>query len=464
MHPAGLPARNPAGHGGREPTAEKNHDPALKSETPSRRCDGVRFERLVIDSGDHTLAVDIHPRLTVLTGLGQFERDALATEVIGALSSSRPGVHLELQSDAGTRFAVFRPEGAAPRVVDIDNRLDVTSSFADANGRIDLLDKAGLDTHQARRLMYVGSQRLTESVEGDHLVLALAAVDQAELWSTAERLQSTGRDLEREADELGSSVDDADAIARIEESHQGFEDAVTQAESVRKVNFLVAGIAALFSIPASQILGMVGILMLAAIAAAAVVVSMIYWKRAEAAGRAEAEALEAAGAHSYLGFHLQRVNGLLGSDAHRRRLLQVAEAQREAQARWTSLAGNVSMDWALEHRGAIVAASATGRDLSAADTEMGGEELTAATHALQQQFAAVRNVGPGMENFPLLLNEPFSDINPSVVAPLLETILEQSAYQQVLLLTDSAEISAWARLEAMTGALEVVEPAPAATA
>jgi hypothetical protein len=424
----------------------------------------VRFERLVIDSGDHTLAVDIHPRLTVLTGLGQFERDALATEAIGALSSSRPGVHLELQSDGGTRFAVFRPVGAAARVIDIDNRLDVTNSFADENGRIDLLARAGLDTHQARRLMYVGSQRLTESVEGDQLVFQLASVDQAELWSTAERLQNAERQLEREADEMGSSAEDADAIARIEESHQRFDEAVTQAESVRKINFLVAGIAALFSIPASQILGMAGILVLAAIAAAAVTVSMIYWRRAEAAGKAEAEALEAAGAHSYLGFHLQRVNGLLGSDAHRRRLLQVAEEQREALAHWSALAGNVSVEWALEHRGAVVAASATGRGVSQADAAVAGEELTAATHALQQQFAAVRNVGPGMENFPLLLGEPFTDIAPSVVAPLLEIILEQSAFQQVLLLTESEEISAWARLEAMTGALDVVEPAPATTA
>jgi len=46
------------------------------------------------------------------------------------------------------------------------------------------------------------------------------------------------------------------------------------------------------------------------------------------------------------------------------------------------------------------------------------------------------------------------------VAPLLEMILEQSAIQQVLLLTESQEIESWARLEAITGALEVVEPAP----
>lgn len=421
----------------------------------------MRFERLVIDNGDHTLAVDLHPRLTVLTGLGQLERDALTTELIGALSSSRPGVHLELQADSGTRFAVFRPEGAAARVIDIDNRMDVTQQFTDAQGRIDLLARAGLDTHSARRLMHIGPRRLAESVEGDSLVIQLASVDQAELWSAAERLQAANRELEREADEIGSSAEDAEAVARIEESHRHFEHTAAQAEQVRKVNFLVAGIAALFAIPASQALGLGGIIALAAIAAAAVVVSMVYWRRAEAAGRAETEALQAAGAHSYLGFHLQRVNGLLGSDAHRRRLLSAAESQRDAQARWAVLAGEVTAEWALQHRGAIVAASATGKTLTPQDTAAAGAAVTAAAHALRQQLAGVRSVGAGMETFPILLDEAFADLDPTLVAPLLELLLEQTMHQQALLFTESPAIASWARLEAMTGALEVVEPTPA---
>ncbi|MGI9578981.1 MAG: hypothetical protein ACR2OH_12315 [Microthrixaceae bacterium] len=426
-----------------------------------RRCDRVRFERLVIDSGVHTMAVDLHPRLTVLTGLESFEREALTTEIIGALSTSRPGVHLEVQSDAGTRFAIFRPEGSTPKVIDIDNRLDVTSQFADADGRIDLLDRAGLDMHSARRVMCAGAGRLNEASEGDRLVLQLAAVEQTELWTTAERLTTADRALEREAEKIGSSPEDADAVARIEESHQRFEDAAAQAESVRKVNFLVAGIAALFSIPAAKMMGGLGIAAMAIIAAAAVMVSFAYWRRAQAAAGAEAEALEAAGAHSYLGFHLQRVNGLLGSDAHRRHLLEVAESQRDAQARWAVMAGNVSVEWALEHKASIVAASATGRDLAAQNVGPVDGPLAAATQALASCFHSVRQLGPGGENFPIILEEPFANTEPELVAPLLEKILEQSAFQQILLLTQSAEIESWARLEAMTGALEVVEPVPA---
>ena len=44
----------------------------------------------------------------------------------------------------------------------------------------------------------------------------------------------------------------------------------------------------------------------------------------ERAGEDETKALKAAGAQSYLGFHLQRVNGLLASDQHRKRLMRAA--------------------------------------------------------------------------------------------------------------------------------------------
>ena len=51
--------------------------------------------------------------------------------------------------------------------------------------------------------------------------------------------------------------------------------------------------------------------------------------------------MKAAGAQSYLGFHLQRVNGLLASDQHRKRLMRAAEEHRESVAAWRALVGDV---------------------------------------------------------------------------------------------------------------------------
>ena len=97
-----------------------------------RRKRVVHFERLAIEASDTTFTLDFHERLTVIAGVGQLERDGLITELVGALSSGRSGVHLELASDAGTRYALFRPVGAPHRVVDIDRTEDVTGAFTDA--------------------------------------------------------------------------------------------------------------------------------------------------------------------------------------------------------------------------------------------------------------------------------------------------------------------------------------------
>ena len=66
----------------------------------------MQFERLVLESGDNSIAFDLHPRLTVIAGLSQMERDGLINEFVGALGNSRSGVHLELVAGNGHRFAV----------------------------------------------------------------------------------------------------------------------------------------------------------------------------------------------------------------------------------------------------------------------------------------------------------------------------------------------------------------------
>jgi hypothetical protein len=79
----------------------------------------------VIEAGEQTLTLDLHPRLTVIAGVSQMERDGLVAELVGALGTGRSGVHLEILSDSGKRFAIFRPVGARHRVVDVDAARDL---------------------------------------------------------------------------------------------------------------------------------------------------------------------------------------------------------------------------------------------------------------------------------------------------------------------------------------------------
>ncbi len=426
----------------------------------------MHFERLVIESGDNSISFDLHPRLTVISGLEQMERDGLVNEFIGALGNSRSGVHLELAADNGSRFAVFRPNGAPHRVIDVDRRVDVTSQFTDDAGEIDLLSRAGLDPRSARRTMRFTAQDVAESTERDELIQRLARVDQDQLWVAAEALRTSQRRLEEEADAVGSSVEDAAVIERIEARHEEFERSQTESEQVRRLTFMIAGFAALLSLPMVRFVSALGVIPLAVVALGAVAVSMFYWRRMETARVAEDEALAEAGAQSYLGFHLQRVNSLLSSDTGRRRLITAAEEHRSAEQRWSVLAGDVDVAWATANHAEVSEAARLRRNVSPTVPGLADErhidDTAAIAHAVVARLGQLRNLGDSAESFPALLDEPFSNVDSGVLPSLLEIMVRSSEHQQLVLLTDSPTVASWARVEAMTGAIGIIEPTPIA--
>ena len=421
----------------------------------------MQFERLVIESGASSVSFDLHPRLTVIAGMSQMERDGLINEFVGALGNSRSGIHLELVAGNGNRFAVFRPSGAPHRVIDVDHRTDVTQQFSDATGSIDLLSRAGLDVRTARKVMRFGSQDLAETTERGAYIQQLARIEQNELWSAAEALVIADRRMEEEADAVGSSVEDAEVIERIERHHEQFERTQVDNEKVRRMTFLAAGFAALLAVPAAALIGTFAVIPLGLIALAAVAVSIVYWQRMEKARTAEEAALADAGAQSYLGFHLQRVNSLLGSDQGRQRLIRAAEEHRQAAQRWHALAGEVDVNWAVANRAEITGAARLRADVQpflTPEDPSSGDQTAAAAHAVLGRLEQLRSLGPGWESFPALLDEPFQGLDAGTLPAMLELLVRSSEHQQIILLSESATVSEWARVEAMTGAIGVIEP------
>lgn len=421
----------------------------------------MQFERLVIESGASSVSFDLHPRLTVIAGMSQMERDGLINEFVGALGNSRSGIHLELVAGNGNRFAVFRPSGAPHRVIDVDHRTDVTQQFSDATGSIDLLSRAGLDVRTARKVMRFGSQDLAETTERGAYIQQLARIEQNELWTAAEALVIADRRMEEEADAVGSSVEDAEVIERIEHHHEQFERTQVDNEKVRRMTFLAAGFAALLAVPAAALIGTFAVIPLGLVALAAVAVSIVYWQRMEKARTAEEAALADAGAQSYLGFHLQRVNSLLGSDQGRQRLIRAAEEHRQAAQRWHALAGEVDVNWAVANRAEITGAARLRADVQpflTPEDPSSGDQTAAAAHAVLGRLEQLRSLGPGWESFPALLDEPFQGLDAGTLPAMLELLVRSSEHQQIILLSESATVSEWARVEAMTGAIGVIEP------
>jgi hypothetical protein len=160
---------------------------------------------------------------------------------------------------------------------------------------------------------------------------------------------------------------------------------------------------------------------------------------------------------------VQRVDGMFGETEQRRRLAAVADDHRTAAVAWTRLAGDVSVEWAMEHHDDIQATARLRRQLRSLGQRSSGspdlDEGTADTaHALVTHLGRLRHLGTTGESFPLILDEPFTDIPRPTKLALLELLAREGGCPQVIVLTDDEDVAGWARLEALTGEVSLVEP------
>jgi hypothetical protein len=197
-----------------------------------------------------------------------------------------------------------------------------------------------------------------------------------------------------------------------------------------------------------------------------VLLSVVFRSAMERAARAEEEALAEAGAQSYLGFHLQRVNGLLSSDANRKKLMNAAEEHKKAINEWKRIAGDIQVDWAFEHRDEVEASAHVRRDITALGAmsstapDMNDDRATDLARVLVTRLSEARHFGAGGESYPLILDDPFTDLDAGLKPSLLELLGHGAASPQLIFLTEDEDVASWARLEALTGALAILEPKP----
>ena len=416
---------------------------------------GVRINRVAVESGDRTFALDLSPKLTVVAGVGRLERDGLVNELIGALNSERAGVHLELANDDGSHLAVFRPHGARHRVVDVSRGRDVTPAF-DRDGTIDLLGPLGLDPPTSKRLMRLDAAELRADVTESETIARLATVDQRDLWATAHDVDLAATDLREAASQADVVPEDAEVVEQIEEQHAQQKVAEGAHERVRRLSFFVSAVCIVGAVPLSIIDGLRTAGPFILFAAVAAAISLIYWLRWNRARHEESEVLESAGADSYLGFHLQRVETLLSNEQQRRRLMSASEAHRHAVTNWEEVAGEVSVDWAVEHRAQIEQAAAL-QVASDADSS-GMDEWPLVAEALISRLERLAAVAGTHRSLPLVLDEPFVDLDIGDKSALVDLLNKAADSIQIILLTEDPEIVTWARGASDGGSIVVIDP------
>lgn len=417
----------------------------------------------MIGSGDRTLAAAFHPGLTVIAGLEPAAREALAGEVLDSLAGARPGVHLELQL-GGRSLTVFRPESGRHRVVDTDSVADVTAEHLGPDGEIDLFAAMGVDRALARRTIRFTRDDLVPRGESDAWVARLAAADQEVLWDTAMRVRAAERLLEQASTGGGVSADDAPIVQEIEERHAALAAATDAYERVRLIALTLGTTGALGAAGAANLaLGALA-LPLAAVAVVGVVLALRYRRAVDAAARAERDVLRQAGADDYSSFHYERVSTLLDTDHERRRFMQAVGDHRRALSAWADVAGPVPLRFALDHERQIRAGAALQDDLgslqvlSTESPGVGPEVAAELAQAVLARVEAVRALTGTGQHLPLVVDDPFEGLAPALKPMLLELLAGQAGDPQVIVLTADEDVASWARLEAMTGRVAVVEP------
>jgi len=414
----------------------------------------VRLQRLVVGSGAHTFAADLHPHLTVIGGVDAAGREALVGELLDAFAGARPGVHLEVRV-AGRDLAVFRPATGRHRVVDTASVADVTDAHVGADGEIDLFAALGVDRSVARRTMRFGREDLVPASEADGWIARLAATDQEALWETAMRCRAAEQLLDQAA-AGGLTVDDAPIVQEVEAKHAALVAATDAYERMRLIALTVGTVGALGALGAAN-LGNRAIAVPFVLAALAGVVLAIRYRRAvDDAARQERGVLRRVGADDYTTFHYERVSSLLDTDRDRRRFMQAVGDHRRAMEAWAELAGPVPLPFALAHEREVRRIADLGSDggpvtAAAADTDA---ELARAVRA---RLEAVRALTGGRDVLPLVVDDPFADVEPARKPALLQVLAVSAQTQQVIVVTADPDVVAWAR--SIAGDLvSVVEP------
>jgi hypothetical protein len=144
-------------------------------------------------------------------------------------------------------------------------------------------------------------------------------------------------------------------------------------------------------------------------------------------------------------------------------MAEASEAHRTALESWQVLAGEIDPVWAQGERKAVEllagriksSPSFDGSVDSLANADPG--ELAAWLAARQ---TALRRVGPSGESLPLILDEAFVGVEPDLKEWLLELVGRTAGSPQVIYLTDDPQVAVWARLEAISGNLSFIAPAP----
>ncbi|MFW2383340.1 MAG: hypothetical protein ACN4GZ_16420 [Acidimicrobiales bacterium] len=397
----------------------------------------MRIDRLEVATATDTMEMRLHPRITLVTGLGELERQALTAEIATALGSGRPGLNAELLEDTGRILLVERPVDGPARILDALNGDDVSDSFRNESGSISITESLGVRQNNLRSCLRLGVTALKAEEHTDELVRRLGRLDQDRLWAAALTLAEVEVEVANQAGESESSPSYEMYVDAIEDCHLAVERANARIENTRS--------ALMASSTALALLAFIGVLILHPLAAvpflalsmACAAASYYNYRQLEQARAAEVQILNEAGLESYFNLQLIQVEALTARPEHRAGVIKLHEIHRYAKECWEELVGVVPLEWAVANRREIEAA-ARGRYREAAPITDPAEMVDRIQRHLDR---AGSHLG---ESLPAILDDPFRILDDFDVAAVLSMITDHAHTGQVILLTDDKRVTGWA--------------------
>ncbi|WP_436793684.1 hypothetical protein [Actinospongicola halichondriae] len=256
----------------------------------------------------------------------------------------------------------------------------------------------------------------------------------------------------------------------VEQKHADLVKATENYDKIRLVSLTVADIGAIVGLALAFSDKTASALPFLLMAVAGVVLALYFRRNVSRAEDAERNALSFAGAEDYTSFHVERVSALLDSDAERRRFMEAVSGHRKASEDWKAIAGDISLTFALEHTDQIRLSAEVQhgvrslQHLSETAPVVSADTTAELAQALLNRIEAVRALTPGAEVLPMVVDDAFVDLEPTVKPMLLDMLSASAGAPQVILLTADEDVISWARMEAMTGQVAVVEPTVTANA
>ncbi|MCH7787994.1 MAG: hypothetical protein IH940_00975 [Acidobacteria bacterium] len=405
-----------------------------------------------------TAILELHPQFTVIAGLDEDTHRSLAQTIIGALGVTEDGTHVEFSESNGSQYVAFR--GTKPHMVlDTTTGEDHSSEYLDEQGRIDILRSIGyLSRREAERYCVLDSVELERLASDDLVIDALARLDQTELWALVAAVDKAEASVRVQADAAGPAGL-ADEMFEIVEERR--DETLRTAENLtrwRWASAIVAPVALLASYLVTLTSVGIAALPLLGVAMAAALGSFDAQRRHNLAMQQEERVLLKAEADSYADFQITRGNGLLAGDEQRMAYMDAAKHHQAVGQQWTATFGDVTPTWVRRRRRDIEAVARLYK-VADHDDDVVAESTRTEIASLPLSTAMMRwmqSRSIGRSTLPAVLCEPFKNLPAELIPTLLESLVRSSTRRQTVLVTNNADVVAWAGVEGMAGNLSVV--------